>query len=92
MAITHKARAGTLESGDILVTVQPSGDLSIHLESPVKAQFGDRILDQVKGILEKEGIKAGRIDLEDQGALACTIEARLTTAIRRSREGGGEIS
>ena len=89
MQIKDKARAGTLESGDVLVTVQPWDRLELTLESPVKAQFGDQILDLARKVLDREGIESGRISLEDQGALDCTIQARLTTALRRAREKGG---
>ena len=90
MQIKEKARAGTLESGDVLVTVQPWDRLELTLESPVKAQFGDQILDLARKVLDREGIESGRISLEDQGALDCTIQARLTTALRRAGEKGGD--
>lgn len=84
MELLKKGHAGTLESGDVLVTAEPSPDLVIHLESPVKEQFGPAILDTVRQVLEAEEIKQASIRLEDQGALDCTIRARLLTALRRA--------
>lgn len=90
MELRRKARAGTLESGDVLITVQPWDKLEISLESPVKDAFGPAILTLVGQILDEAGIGTGRIDLADQGALDCTIRARLTTALRRAEASGGE--
>lgn len=87
MEVKKKARAGTLESSDVLVTVEPSGSLEIKIESPVKKQFGQAILATVQEVLDEKGVRSGSIRLADQGALDCTIRARLTTALRRA---GGE--
>lgn len=45
MDILHAGVAGTLESGDIMVTVEPheKGGISIDLTSPVMAQYGRHI-------------------------------------------------
>lgn len=81
-----RARAGTLESGDVLVTIEPADALEIKLYSPVINQFGDAIMRSVREVVESFGVTSGTISLEDQGALDCTIRARLATAIRRSFE------
>ena len=90
MKLLKKARAGTLESGDVFVTVEPSDKLEITLESPVKEQYGEVILHTVHKLLDELGLKSGLITLSDQGALDCTIEARLTTALRRASDRGGD--
>ncbi len=84
MKVMHKGRAGTMESGDVFVTVEPAPSLKISLESPVKAQFGPAILATVRQVLDEWGVQEGLIELWDQGALDCTIRARLTTALRRA--------
>lgn len=89
MELIAKGWAGTLESGDVFVTVQPSDRLTINLESPVKDAYGPAILETVDQVLNELGIQKGIIDLADQGALDCTIRARLATALRRASEGGG---
>lgn len=81
-----RARAGTLESGDVLVTIEPADSLEIKLDSPVINQFGEAILATVREVIDSFGLTSGTISLEDQGALDCTIRARLATAIRRSLE------
>ena len=45
MKITKVAKAGTLESNDILIMVKPndSGKIELELESIVMQQFGDVI-------------------------------------------------
>ncbi len=84
MKLTKEARAGTLESGDVLVIVGPSESLDIRVESPVIRQFGESIRQSVRDVAASLGVTGGAISLEDQGALDCTIRARLTTAIKRS--------
>ncbi len=86
MKIIKTASAGTLESSDILVTVQPADILKLELESPVLAQYGEQIEETVRTVLTGLGVKAGLITLQDQGALDCTIRARLETAVRRGAE------
>jgi len=86
MKITKIAKAGTLESNDILIMVMPndSGEVELELESIVMQQFGDVIecviLDKVKE-MDVEGIK---IKAQDKGALDYTISARVETAIKRA--------
>ena len=85
MKIINRASAGSLESSDLLVTVEPSDFLTLEIESPVKAQYGDQIKELCLGLLEEMGIDTGKILLQDQGALDCTIRARLKTALLRSQ-------
>ncbi|NMA18375.1 MAG: citrate lyase acyl carrier protein [Clostridiaceae bacterium] len=84
MKILKKAQAGTLESGDVLVTVKPSDTLMIEIESPVARQFGDAMERSARDVLESMGIYEGAVHLADQGALDCTLRARLHTAIHRA--------
>ncbi len=87
-----KARAGTLESGDVLVIIEPADSLEIKLYSPVISQFGEAILRSAREVIDSYGVTSGTITLEDQGALDCTIRARLSTAIRRSLESEEGVS
>ncbi len=87
-----KAMAGTLESGDVLVMIEPGDSLELKLNSPVIHQFGEAILRSAREVLESFGVTSGTITLEDQGALDCTIRARLATAIRRSLESEEGVS
>lgn len=84
MEVRKRAQAGTLESGDVLVTVMPSDTLTIEIESPVVRQFGNAIERSVRDVLNEMNISKGALHLADQGALDCTLRARLRTAIRRA--------
>lgn len=90
MKILKKAQAGTLESGDVLVTVRPSDTLVIEIESPVARQFGDAMERSARDVLESMGICEGAVHLADQGALDCTLRARLYTAICRALQDRGD--
>lgn len=87
MQIRREAIAGTLESSDVLIKMEPSGHpLEVILSSPVKAQYGASIEAQVRQWLNEAGVSVGRVELEDKGALDCTIMARLKTCLERASE------
>ncbi|MEC9484569.1 MAG: citrate lyase acyl carrier protein [Candidatus Izemoplasma sp.] len=77
------AQAGTFESGDCLIKVAESEQLDIHIESVVKAQFGDQIHAVIKQVLNEHDIQHINITCHDKGALDYTIKARTLTALRR---------
>lgn len=87
MNITSIAVAGTLESSDIYVEVEPCDTLELEIESVVLNQFGEEIRATILTVLEELGVTTGRISVQDKGAIDCTIRARVETAIRRA---GGE--
>ncbi len=87
MNITSIAVAGTLESSDIYVEVEPCDTLELEIESVVLNQFGEEIRATILSVLEELGVTTGRISVQDKGAIDCTIRARVETAIRRA---GGE--
>lgn len=80
-------QSGTLESSDILVMVQLSPDqngIRIELESPSKKCFGSQILKTIKQTLHNLGIMNAYVKAQDRGALDCTINARVETAVKRA--------
>ena len=79
-----QAIAGTLESGDIMVTIGPGEGLDVELQSSVEAQFGRQIKALIVETLEGLGIKDAHVDAIDKGALDCTIKARVTAAAVRA--------
>ena len=87
MNITSIAVAGTLESSDIYVEVEPSEELELNIESVVLNQFGEEIRATILSVLDELGVKNGKISVQDKGAIDCTIRARVETAVRRA---GGE--
>ncbi|MGC4079846.1 MAG: citrate lyase acyl carrier protein [Rubrivivax sp.] len=90
MQIVKEALAGTLESSDLLVKVAPAADgrLELVIESEVMRQFGAQIRRVVAETLERLGVTAGQIVVEDKGALDCAIRARVQTAVLR---GAGQV-
>lgn len=84
MKLIKNSFAGTLQSNDCLIRLSPGDEVKISLESPVSYEFGDQIRSLVEGILAEEGIEGALVEIEDKGALDCTIEARLKTAIGRA--------
>lgn len=87
MKITNNAVAGTLESSDVYVRVEPCDTLEIEIESVVYNQFADQIRASVQSVLDEMDVKSGKISINDKGAIDCVIQARVETAIKRA---GGE--
>jgi citrate lyase subunit gamma (acyl carrier protein) len=79
-------QAGSLESNDLIVTVDLNHkeDLCIEIESIVKEKFGKQIEKVVKETLQEFRISNGYVKIVDKGALDFTIRARLKTAIKRA--------
>ena len=87
MKIVANAVAGTLESNDVLVTVAPgSAGLQLHVESIVLQQFGEQIERAVRDTADELGVTDAVIELNDRGAVQCTIQARVETALKRAAE------
>ncbi|MBO4634394.1 MAG: citrate lyase acyl carrier protein [Bacteroidales bacterium] len=76
--------AGTLESGDIMITIEPGEGLQVDLQSSVAAQFGRQIKAVITETLEGLGVKDAHVQAIDKGALDCTIRARVTAAAIRA--------
>lgn len=86
MDILYRASAGTLESSDAYVEIEPGHDgVTIELESVVQAQFGDAIRFAVEDVLQSEGVENANVRIVDRGALECVIRARVEAAICRGR-------
>jgi len=80
------ASAGTLESSDVYVEVEPSNNgLLIDLDSVVIEQFGEKIKEVVKEVFAEQDVKNATVRLQDKGALECVIRARVESAILRGR-------
>ncbi len=87
MEIKRAAIAGTLESSDCQVTVEPGeGKLDLVLESAVIHQFGNQIRKVTMETLKRLGVEDVKITIIDKGALDCTIKARIEGAVYRSQE------
>ena len=85
MEIKKPAIAGTLESSDCQVTIEPgNGTIDFELESAVINQYGNQIRKVVFETLDNLEIKDAKITIVDKGALDCTIKARIEAAVYRS--------
>lgn len=87
MNIEKVAKAGTLESNDILVMIMPneSEGIEIDLESIVMKQFGMQIRNVIMETVNDLGIKSAIVKAQDKGALDYTIRARVKTAVERAK-------
>ena len=86
MEITKCAAAGTMESSDVYVEIEPCENaLVVELESVVQDQFGDAIEETVRQVLTECGVKAAKVRVVDRGALECVIRARVETAAMRGK-------
>ena len=87
MEIRKPAMAGTLESSDAQVMVEPGEDgIELSLESSVMNQYGRQIKKTVLAVLEGLGVKDARVKVVDKGALDCTLKARVECAVFRSND------
>ena len=85
MEILNPAMAGTLESSDAQVMVEPGeGGIELTLESSVLNQYSRQIKATVLETLERLGVENARVAVVDKGALDCTIKARVECAVFRS--------
>ena len=84
MKIVKKGQAGTMQSSDLMVTVEPAETLTIEIQSTVKQQFEHLIRARLEQVLSKLGVASGKISVSDRGALDYAIEARLEAALNRA--------
>ncbi len=88
MKIVKTGIAGTLESSDVMITVRSNSGkgIEIHLQSIVEKQFGKQIRLVVDSFLKTLSVDDAVVQINDRGALDCTIEARLAAALYRGAD------
>lgn len=92
MEIIKTAVAGTLESSDCMVTIEPADKgVELDLESAVYRQYGQRIAEVAMETLDRLDVQNARVSIVDKGALDCTIKARVECAVMRAAEYEGRI-
>ncbi|SCH71848.1 MULTISPECIES: citrate lyase acyl carrier protein [unclassified Romboutsia] len=85
MELTIVASAGTLESSDIQIILEPNENgIVIELESTVKAQFGEQIENVIKETLKELNVENAKVFANDKGAIDPVIKSRVQTAVYRS--------
>jgi len=67
----------------VSVEITDNGGFNIHLESKVKAMFGDSIFKLCADVLQYFEIENANVIVEDFGALPLVITARLEAAIKK---------
>ena len=84
--ILQRAVAGTLESSDVFVTLEPNAaGLEIEIDSVVQSQFGEAIRRVAEEVLSEQQVQNAKLSIVDRGALDCVIRARVETAIVRAK-------
>jgi citrate lyase subunit gamma (acyl carrier protein) len=89
MEIQKTGLAGTLESSDIMITLEPNvGGVAIEVSSVVEKQFGQEIRRVISETLTELGVTQAKVTAVDKGALDCAIRARVKTAAYRASDCG----
>lgn len=84
--IVQRAVAGTLESSDVFVTLEPNASgLEIEIDSVVQSQFGAAIRRLAEEVLSEQNVQNAKLSIVDRGALDCVIRARVETAVLRGK-------
>lgn len=88
MIFKQSASAGTMDSCDISIRIEPGVDNqnSIQLSTVVEQQYGAHIRQLLSDVLKRYNVNGVRVNAVDRGALDCTIEARMVCAIHRACE------
>lgn len=89
MAETIKsAQAGSMEKGDILITLDPGqtgSGINIELHCSAEAEFGRQIRQTIVEVLQQNGISDALVQAQDKGAMDFVVRARTQTAAKRAR-------
>ncbi len=87
MDLKITATAGTLESSDIQIILEPYDEgIELELESSVMLQFGEQIERVILDTLAEFNVTNAKIFANDKGAIDAVIKSRVQTAIYRSAQ------
>jgi len=87
MKLLQSAQAGTFESSDIMILIEPVEEQTgrkIELFSTVQLQFGNDINKIINLVLDEFEISDIHLIAKDKGALDPTIKARVEVAVKRA--------
>ncbi|MEY8416620.1 citrate lyase acyl carrier protein [Tissierella praeacuta] len=86
MEINKVGIAGTMESSDITVTIQPTDNpgIEVILQSSVKKQFGKQIVKVIEDTIKSYGVENALVNAVDKGAIDYVIKARTEAALYRA--------
>ena len=82
MELKTNSTAGTMESSDIMIMLEPrtEGGIELELTSSVMQQFGKQIRKVILDTLQEYDVQNAK------GALDCTVRARTVAAIYRAAQ------
>ncbi len=87
MKIIKKSQAGSFESSDILILIEPTeaneGRI-VEIDSAVQKEFGDKISLLITEILDHYEVADVHLVVKDKGAIEPVIRARMETALKRA--------
>lgn len=88
MDIIKVGMAGTLESSDITITIEPRDEdgIEILLQSSLEKQFGKQIRKVIEDTLKVNGVQSALVRAVDKGAIDYVIKARTQTALFRAAD------
>ncbi|MGL4653023.1 citrate lyase acyl carrier protein [Cetobacterium sp.] len=87
MEIKVKAVAGTLESSDIYVIIEPNATgIELEIESVVMGQYGDDVRRVILEALEELGVTSAKVLVNDKGAIEPVIKSRIQTVVTRAAQ------
>jgi citrate lyase subunit gamma (acyl carrier protein) len=88
MEVKKVGIAGTVESSDINIVIEPTNNpgIEIHLQSAVIKQFGRQIKETIEQTLRSKGVQSAIVRAVDKGAVDFVIKSRTLTALYRAAE------
>ena len=88
MELKKAAIAGTVESSDVMIAIQPNPGqgIDIQIQSDVMVMFGDAIEKTVRDVLAEFDVKDAKVSVNDRGSLDFAIRARMECAVTRAAE------
>lgn len=87
MEIKVKAVAGTLESSDMYIIIEPNATgIELEIESVVMGQYGDDVRRVILESLKELGVTSAKILVTDKGAIEPVIKSRIQTVVTRAAQ------
>jgi citrate lyase subunit gamma (acyl carrier protein) len=82
----NSAHAGTLESSDVYIQINPIEEdiVEIELHSSVAELYDDMIEELIRDTLKEMDVTGINVHVQDKGALDFVIKARLQAAVFRA--------
>ena len=87
MEFKVRAVAGTLESSDIYIILEPNDNgIELEMESVVMGQYGEDVKRVIMESLKELGVTSGKLLVNDKGAIEPVIKSRIQTVVTRAAQ------